>query len=165
MILPAVDDVDTAPFWTAAGQGRLVIQRCTACSRWRFPPAVRCPHCRSNESEWSAVSGDATVWSFVVAHGPTLPGYAEETPFPIAVVELAEGTHLRMVGNVVPAADARLGSITAEDIAIGDPVRVAFREIGPNVVIPVWVPDACRGADAALPSRKNGGDDAIVRFE
>lgn len=162
MILPVVDDVDTAPFWTAAREGHLVVQRCTACSRWRFPPAVRCSGCRSGEFEWTAVSGAATVWSFVIAHGPTLPGYAEETPFPVAVVELAEGSHLRMVGNVLPAADARLGSLTAGDISIGDPVRVAFREIGPNVVLPVWIPDVGGGAEAALPTRKNEGDDANV---
>ncbi|MCH5675653.1 Zn-ribbon domain-containing OB-fold protein [Streptomyces gilvus] len=140
MILPIVDGADTAPFWDAAREGQLVVQSCGDCGLLRFPPGPVCSHCRSARHEWTPVSGDAVIWSFVVAHGPTLPEYAEYTPFPLAVVTLAEGPQLRMVGNVLSGQDARLNSFGADDLAIGDPVRVAFRKLADDVSIPVWVP-------------------------
>lgn len=145
MLLPQIDDPDTTAFWAAARQRRLVVQRCGQCQRMRFPPSPYCSHCRSTHFDWPQVSGVATIWSFIVPHAPTLPGFSEFTPYPVAVVTLAEGNHLRMVGNILAAPDAELNSVATDSLAIGDTVIVGFRELAEDVSIPVWIPSKRTG--------------------
>ncbi|WP_425567993.1 Zn-ribbon domain-containing OB-fold protein, partial [Postechiella marina] len=44
--LPRID-ADSAPFWEAAAEGRLVGQRCGSCDSWRWPPREHCPECHA----------------------------------------------------------------------------------------------------------------------
>jgi uncharacterized protein len=83
-------------------------------------------------------SGRGTIWSFVIAHPPLLPAYADQAPYPVAVVTLAEDPSLRMVGNVVRTADGPLGELGPDDLAIGAAVQVAFPEPVEGVVLPRW---------------------------
>lgn len=133
-ILPATEDPDTAPFWIAAQDHRLVVQK-LASGELVFPPRSAQPG-----STWQEVSGRGTIWSFVVVHGPTLPAYADMLPFPVAVVELDEGPGLRMVGNLLQARSAALNSVPPDTIRIGQPVRVCFEHVAADVVLPCWVP-------------------------
>ena len=105
LLLPVVDE-DGAPFWEYAARGELRVQACAApdCGRLRFPPRPCCPHCRSFESEWRAMSGRGRIWSYVVPHPPLLPAYAAQAPYNAVVVELADAPHIRLVGNVVSGA-------------------------------------------------------------
>jgi uncharacterized OB-fold protein len=89
-----------------------------------------CPRCQSLESSWVPVSGRGRVYSFVVAHPPLLPAFAERAPLAIALVELEEGEHLRVVGNLPGEAPA--------DVAIGMPVEVVFETVSPELVLPQW---------------------------
>lgn len=145
MLLPQIDDPDTAPFWAAARQHRLVVQLCRECHQLRFPPGPFCPSCRCTDFDWPEVSGRARVWSFVVPHAPTLPPFSDFTPFIVAVVTLAEGAHLRMVGNILNSSDAELNSVAASSLEIGDEVTVGFRDISEDVSIPVWLPSQRKG--------------------
>ncbi len=61
------------PYWQSLRSGVLAIQRCTACGRYRHPPSPICPHCRSFDHEWAAVSGRATLHTFTVVHHPVHP--------------------------------------------------------------------------------------------
>lgn len=136
--LPDIDDEDTAPFWQATCQNSLVVQACDSCGEMRFPPHPYCAGCRSPSVSWVPVSGRGTIWSFVIAHQPTLPGFAEFTPYPVVVVTLDEGKHLRMVGNVVAAPGAAINSVTQAELAIGQPVQVTFEAVE-DVALPRWV--------------------------
>ena len=49
---PPLADTTTLPWWEAASEHRLVVQRCTACEHTRHPPAPICPECRSAEADW-----------------------------------------------------------------------------------------------------------------
>jgi len=138
MLLPLVDD-DSAPFWEGTRHGLLLMQRCAKCGRLRFPPRPMCPHCRSLESEWQAMSGEGTIWSFVVPHPPLLPAYAELAPYNVIVVTLDEDPTLRMVGNLVTSPDGAINQIDPSTIEIGSPVRVVFSEVSEDVVMPRWV--------------------------
>src|SRR5512134_1237962 len=44
---------DTAPYWEAAQRGELRMQKCGGCGHVRFPPAVLCARCLSEEHEWA----------------------------------------------------------------------------------------------------------------
>ena len=47
---------------------------------------------------WVTASGRATLYSYVISHRPA-PGFADDAPYAIAVVELEEGP--RMMTNLV----------------------------------------------------------------
>ncbi len=140
LILPDIEDVDKAPFWAAARERRLVVQRCNDCARLRFPPRPFCSDCRSESYSWIDVSGRGTIWSFIVHHNPTLPAYAEFTPFAVVVVQLAEDHRLRMTGNVVAGPGAAINSVDPGRLTIGMPVRITFQDVAPDVTLPYWMP-------------------------
>jgi uncharacterized OB-fold protein len=135
MLQPLTDD-DGAPFWDHARAGELRVQACASptCGRLRFPPRPCCPHCRSFESEWRLMSGRGRVWSYVVPHPPLLPDYAAQAPYNVILVELAEDPRIRLVGNLLPAADAPLGSLDPARIRIGASVKAVFHD-----GIPRWL--------------------------
>jgi uncharacterized OB-fold protein len=124
---PAVNQ-DTAFFWEGVKKGELRIQSCTDCGLLRHPPGPLCPHCRSAGRSYMVASGEGTLYSYVVHHHPPVPG--RETPFVVGVVELPEG--VRIVGNVV---DCPL-----EEVRIGMPLRVTYRPMDDELVLPMWTP-------------------------
>jgi uncharacterized OB-fold protein len=138
-ILPDLEDVDGAPFWAAAREKKLVVQRCDACGRLRFPPHPFCSACRSEAVSWTGVSGRGRIWSYVVQHDPTLPAYSAFTPFPVVVVELAEDRRLRMTGNVVAEPGAAINSVDPAALRIGMPVKVTFQQLAEDVTVPYWM--------------------------
>jgi len=69
------------------------------------------------------------VWSWIRAHPPLLPAFAELAPYIALVVALDEDPiHLRMIGRLEPA---------CPEPAIGDPVQVGFERVV-DQVIPLW---------------------------
>jgi len=134
-MLDPVIDSDGAPFWGYARQGELRVQSCADCGELRFPPRPCCPHCQSFASEWREVAGHGRIWSYVVPHPPLLPDYADQAPYNVLVVELTDAPRIRLVGNLVAEAGARLDSVPAERIRIGAKVQVVFSREG----LPQWV--------------------------
>ena len=79
----------TAPFWTAAAEGRLVRPVCRDCGRSHFTPKWSCPHCHSENWAYERSSGRGEVYSSTVVHrGPddTWP-----TPYVLAIIDLEDG--------------------------------------------------------------------------
>ena len=97
-----------------------------------------CPRCRSIEVRWEPTSGRGRIWSFIVAHPPLLPAFAEVAPYNAIVVELEEDPPIRFVGNLVASADGEINEIDPATITIGEPVRVVFHQID-DVTLPRWV--------------------------
>jgi len=98
-----------------------------------------CPSCRSTESVWPLLSGNGTIWSFVVAHPPLLPAYAELAPYNVVVVALDEDPALRMVGNVVADEEAAINSVEPSRLTIGAAVRAVFQPEADDITLPRWV--------------------------
>jgi uncharacterized protein len=136
-------DQESEGFWEGTAAGELRVQACGACGRLRFPPTVMCPLCQSTERRWQPMSGQGTIWSFVVAHPPLLPAYAPFAPFPVITVTLAEEESLRMVGNLVTSPQGAINEIDPATIVIGEPVHVVFspriRPDGSAMFLPAWV--------------------------
>lgn len=139
MSLPDTEDIDTAPFWAAAREQRLVAQRCDACGALRCPPHPFCAACRSPAASWVDLSGRGRIWSYIVAHGPTLAAFMDRVPFPVIVVELDENPALRMTGNLIAHPGAAINSVAPESIRIGAPVRVSFEKVADDVTLPCWI--------------------------
>jgi hypothetical protein len=114
------------PFWDAARRHQLVVQRCAGCGAYRFPPRELCSQCLSRDAEWVPASGRGTVFSFVVMHQAYHPGFADELPYAVVVVELEEGA--RLTSNVV---DCPVG-----EVRVGLPVEVVFEDASPEISLP-----------------------------
>jgi uncharacterized OB-fold protein len=137
--LPITDDPIDAPFWAAALEGRLVVQRCRGCGKRRFPPRPMCPACQSMELAWEPMSGRGRVWSFVVPHPPLLPSFAAIAPYAVVLVELEDDPSIRMVGNLVPSATGEINEVDPRTVTIGMPVRVVFQTVASDVALPRWI--------------------------
>jgi len=127
-IPPAVTE-ETAPFWEAAAEGRLVVERCTDCGAESFPPRGICRRCRSREVGWAEVAGPGTVHSFTVNHQRWLPDL--EVPYAVVLVEFADHPGVRVVG--------RLRGCEPAEVAIGMAVDVGFEEGPGGVAVPSFV--------------------------
>ena len=117
---------DNRFFWDGVAARKLMIQRCAGCRRLQHPPAPMCPACHGFAMEAIEASGDGVIHSFVVAHHPPVPPFAN--PNVIVLVALAEGTRLvsRLVGT---APDA---------VRIGMPVRVDFETVDGDLTLHVF---------------------------
>jgi uncharacterized OB-fold protein len=116
---PNVDDALTAPYWRAAREGRLVVQRCDACASLRWPPLPGCPECLHSGAEWTDVSPRGEVWSFVVYLRAFSKDLAADVPYTVAVVKLDDGPY--MVGRLA----------AEEPLTVGDQVEAVFHGL-PN---------------------------------
>jgi uncharacterized OB-fold protein len=125
---------ETQPYWDGARAGALRIQRCTACGRFYFYPRPFCPRCWSSDVEWVAVSGRARLHSYVINHRPA-PGFDEEAPYAIAVVELEEGP--RMMSSIVGV------EATPESLVLDMDLEVAFEDRD-GICVPVFRPARAR---------------------
>lgn len=121
---------DTEAYWQAAREHRFIIQQCGDCGQHQFYPRGVCSHCLSSNLAWAEASGDATVYSYSVNYRAGHPGFADQTPFVLAVVELAEGP--RMMTNIV--------GCDPESVRIGMKVRVCFDDVTEDVTLPKFQP-------------------------
>lgn len=107
---------DTAPYLEAAADGRLLINRCGACSEAFFFPRGFCPFCSSDQVEWIEASGEGRIYSYTITYQK---GQAVSAP---ALVTLAEGP--TVLSAIV---DQPFG-----DIRIDQSVRASFRPLRPG---------------------------------
>ncbi|MBE0415430.1 MAG: Zn-ribbon domain-containing OB-fold protein [Dehalococcoidia bacterium] len=117
---------ETREFWEGCKRHELLIQRCKDCGVYRHYPRLMCPKCGSWNVEWVKVGGRGKVYTWTVAVQPFHPGFFEDVPYAVVIVELEEG--VRMVSNIVDCAP--------EEIYIGMPVEVVFDDVTEEVTLP-----------------------------
>jgi uncharacterized OB-fold protein len=128
--LPAPDPV-SSPFWSAASEGRLLIQRCRECGERQFYPRAVCVACGSTP-EWEEASGQGTVHTFTIIRQNYARPFRDQLPYVVVIVELAEGP--RMMGS--------LTGVAVEDVYVGMPVQAYIVEAEEGVGVPMWRPAA-----------------------
>ena len=121
---------DTAEYWAAAREQRVVSQRCNSWGEHQFYPRGVCSHCLSSELEWREASGNGTIYSYSVNHRAPHPGFADDLPFVLAIVELEEGP--RMMTNIVVS--------DPDSVTIGMAVTVTFDDVTDQVTLPKFTP-------------------------
>ena len=129
--IPVITELNE-PHWEGARRGEFLAQRCTACGHIWFPPAPNCSGCLSTDYEWAPMAGTGTVYSFIVYHQGWLPGYRDDLPYNVAIIELDEG--VRLINNLV--------EVDNDAIEVGMPVEVVFEDVAPDVVVPRFRPAA-----------------------
>ncbi len=127
--LPRIDE-ESRGYWEALARHELYFQRCRSCGTERFYPRAVCPVCLSSATEWVRASGRGTVYSFTVTRQNQAPGFRDELPYVLAIVELAEGP--RLMTNVVGCAP--------DEVRIGMAVEVVFEDVTPEVTLAKFRP-------------------------
>ena len=129
--LPDITDL-TRPFWTAAKNRRLVLQKCARCATFNFHPKPWCIECGSRELAWTDAKPFGTVYSHTVSRSVAMnyPGWAAELPVVMCLIDLDDGA--RMYGQ--------LTDCPPEHVRIGMRVEVHFEDIGEEAAIPKFRP-------------------------
>ena len=127
---------ETQAYWDGCAAGELRLQRCADCSEAFFYPRPVCPACGSARVEWFTATGRATLYSYVINHRAA-PGFENDGPYAIAVVQLEEGP--RMMTNITGIPN------TPEDLVLDMPLQVTFEQRG-DVSLPLFGPAAAAGA-------------------
>ncbi len=115
----------------------LRLQRCTDCGRFRQPPAPRCAHCRSNRSDWTAVSGRGEIYTYTIVRHAANPVLREALPYNVVVV-LLDGTEgVRLVSNLVDTAPEhiRIGQRVVLHWDIRDAMPLPCFRLDPDVEV------------------------------
>ena len=129
--VPVADEL-SQPFWDAAKEHRLVVQRCAECGYYNHPPRSPCDHCSSQRLEFAPVSGRGTIYTFTVMHQPSVAGFEGEVPYVNIVVELEEQPMLFMVSNLPHAELAK-----SESAAVS---KSGSRSAAPDLVLAQFRP-------------------------
>lgn len=127
--LPEIRDED-APFWEAARNHELRMQQCDNCDYIWWAPAPVCPECWSTEYEWTELSGDGVVKSWVVIHRPYWEDVVDAIPYNVAEIELDEGP--RYLSNIV--------EVENDELYQGMSVEVVYEDITDDVTLPKFRP-------------------------
>lgn len=114
-------------FYQSLAEEKLAGTHCKACGALHLPPRPICPHCLSDDVEWVAFGGKATLKAFTVIHiAPTAmiaAGYDRNNPYMAGIVQLEEGPR-------ISAQILGLDAAHPETIAIGTPLTATFVERG-----------------------------------
>ena len=98
---------------------RLEAVQCSKCSRILHPPRLVCPACGGREFTDVVLPRTGKVLTYTVVRVPPA-GFTEQTPLPIALVELDNGIRVMVqIGDVADPAT----------LSVGMPVRLEFRRI------------------------------------
>lgn len=131
--LPAIT-TEAKPFWDAAAQQKLMIQRCQDCNAWVWTPRPSCNECGSEKVEWTQMSGKGEVYSFTVIRQvvgrAASKAFEPDIPYVIAWVDLAEGP--RLITNII--------GCPVEDVKLGMKVTVQFEKASEKVWLPKFKP-------------------------
>jgi len=145
---PPSTNPDTQPFWDACARHELRLQRCDACSTFRFYPGPMCPSCGSFEHEWVQVTGRGEVYSYVIVRRAASSAFNGEVPYATALVELEGAGGIRL--------PARIVDCPVDDVAIEMAVEVVFETASEGFTVPVFRPVAGSAGDEARVNRSAG---------
>lgn len=125
--MPRPDLLD-APFWAAASENRLVVQRCSECGKYEWTPQFSCSVCLAETLVWTEVSGRGEIYASTVVHAAQVAGMTP--PYVVAIVRLDEGVD--MLTNII--------GTEPETVRIGQRVEVSFVRVDENISLPCFRP-------------------------
>lgn len=126
-VLPLTTDYDTAPFWAAAAEHRLVVRWCDVCDTPVHLPRSVCPRCHGDVSSWREVAGTARLYSWTVVEHQVHTGHP--TPYTSVLVELEDHPTVRLLG-AIPG---------RPELSMGQRMTVHYEQVG-DTVLPQWEP-------------------------
>jgi uncharacterized OB-fold protein len=120
-------DTESAPYWSATLEGKLLVQRCTSCGHHQLYPRAHCLACRG-PVEWVEASGRGTIYSFTIIRQNLSRSFRHLVPYVVALVDLDEGP--RLMTNIV--------GCDPKEVAVGAGVRVRFEPVSDEAALPLF---------------------------
>jgi len=122
--LPIMDSL-SKPWFDAAAEGRLLIQRSTSTGNYQWYPRAHVVGTLETDVEWVEAAGTGRIYSFTIVHKTPNAEFAGATPYVLALVELDEGVRL----------STRIVETPLEDIVCDLQVTVVFNKISDDVTV------------------------------
>ena len=127
--IPKIND-DSRLFWEGCRNRELRFQKCGTCGHVRWPPAMFCPECHENDTVWINAAGHGRVYTYAVYHVPYHPGFKEDLPYVVAIVELPEGP--RIFSNII--------GCTPDEVSCDMAVEVMWDDVTEELTLPKFRP-------------------------
>ena len=118
------------PFWEAAREHKLLIQRCGDCGKYIFYPRMCCPECFSSSLVRVESSGRGVIYSFTIVENNPPSAFLGDLPYVIAIVRLEEG--VQMLSNIV--------DWDSKTLRCDMPVTVTFEKLDEEFTLPKFKP-------------------------
>lgn len=115
--VPAPDGLD-APFWEAAENDKLMLQKCQSCGKFQWGPEWICHRCHSLDVVFEEVEPQGRIYSFERVWHPVHPALKDQGPYIVVLVEFPDQDDVRIVGNLLGDPE--------QDVTIGAPVKAVF---------------------------------------
>ncbi|MEK3799781.1 OB-fold domain-containing protein [Peribacillus sp. FSL H8-0477] len=124
---------DNSPYWDGADRHELILQKCNSCQEYSHPPGPSCAKCGGTELSWESQGSEISgkVYSYIISYRPFLPGFQDDLPLIIAIVEIDKLPNVRLIGNVLQC--------STDDIRIGLPVKMIWKELTEERSLPQWI--------------------------
>jgi len=119
--------IETEAYWDGLKQGELRLPTCQDCGKPHFYPRPFCPHCGSARLNWTRMAGEGAVYSHTTVHRAPSPAFADDVPYVVAIIALAEGPHMM----------SRLVDVAPDGNYVGAPVRMRVEQRGDGA-LPVF---------------------------
>lgn len=129
--LPQADPV-TQPYWDSLKAHAMQIQRCNDTGKFFFYPRGLSPFTLSGNISWEPVSGKGTLYAYTIVQLNRAPGFADELPYVVALIELDEG--VRLMSNLIDVTP------DPESVKIGMPVELVYDDVTDDITLPKFRP-------------------------
>ena len=118
----------TKPFWEAARNGVLALQRCRSCGRFQHPPYPTCVNCVGIDLRFEPVAGKGSIYAYTIMYHAGDKRFAPAVPYASIIVELDDAPGALMAGNLLdaPHTEAR----------VGRRVEVIFQPLSDDITLP-----------------------------
>ncbi|MFB5281753.1 Zn-ribbon domain-containing OB-fold protein [Peribacillus sp. Hz7] len=124
---------DNSPYWDAADRHELVLQKCESCHEYSHPPGPSCAKCGGTEMSWESLGSTVkgTIYSYIVSYRAFLPGFQNDLPLIIAIVQLEKVPQVKLIGNV--------RQCSPDEIEIGMNVKMVWEDLTDERALPQWI--------------------------
>ena len=118
----------TKPFWDAAKQGVLALQRCQACGRFQHPPYPTCVNCVSIDLAFEPVNGRGSIYAYTIMYHGGDRRFARAIPYASIIVELDDAPGALLAANLLEA--------PYTEAKVGRRVEVVFEPLNDDITLP-----------------------------
>jgi uncharacterized OB-fold protein len=118
----------TKPFWDAARQGVLALQRCRACRHFQHPPYATCVSCMAIDLAFEPVSGKGTIYAYTIMYHAGDRRFAAAIPYASIIVELDDAPGALLAANLLEA--------PYTEAKVGRRVEVVFERLNDDITLP-----------------------------
>jgi uncharacterized OB-fold protein len=118
----------TKPFWDAAIQGVLALQRCQACKHFQHPPYATCVNCISTDLRFEPVAGHGAIYAYTIMYHTGDKRFAAAVPYASIIVELDDAPGALLAANLLEA--------PYTEAKVGRRVEVMFEKLNEEITLP-----------------------------